>query len=61
MEDTSGFYKAEDGVLLYAPNFVSGPSFELVRELHTTYSYPVEGWMWFNNEETAIAELLPKA
>ena len=32
MEDTSGFYKLEDDNWQYAPNFVYGPSYELVKE-----------------------------
>lgn len=48
-----GFYKLEDGELLYAPNFVSGPGFELLAELRENYSYPVEGWTWFDSLEGA--------
>ena len=49
--DESGFYKQfEDGSWVHAPNFVYGPDFELVRELKDTYSYPVEGWYWFETE-----------
>ena len=47
MED--GFYKFEDDNWQYAPNFVYGPGYELLRENKDTYSYPVEGWSWYNN------------
>jgi hypothetical protein len=47
MED--GFYKFEDGNWQYAPNFVYGPGYELLRENKDTYSYPVEGWSWYDN------------
>jgi hypothetical protein len=46
MED--GFYKLEDGNWLYAPNFVYGPNLELIRENKDDYTYPVDGWEWFD-------------
>jgi hypothetical protein len=58
--DTSGFYKFEDGNWQYAPNFVYGPGYELMREKKYEYQYPVEGWSWYDyspinieNESTA--------
>jgi hypothetical protein len=51
--DTSGFYKLENNDLLHAPNFVCAPGFELWREQRETYSYPVDGWSWFDSEEEA--------
>jgi len=49
--DQSGFYKqVEDGSWMYAQSFVYGPDFELLRELKDTYTYPVEGWYWFETE-----------
>ena len=58
--DTSGFYSTEwqedsTQMLLYAPNFVYGPDYELVRALHLEYSYPVHGWRWFSTEADARA------
>jgi len=47
--DTSGFYKL-DGELLYGLNFVLNKDYELRRELHDQYTYPVDGWSWFNSE-----------
>lgn len=55
MEDTSGFYKFEDDNWLYAPNFVYGPNFELLREKKDSYTYPVEGWSWYD-ESPIISE-----
>jgi hypothetical protein len=52
MEDASGFYKL-DGELLFGPNFVLNQSYELYRETHADYSYPVDGWYWFDTEEQA--------
>ena len=52
-----GFYKLEDGSLLYAPNFVSGPGFELLAGEHERHIYPVEGWRWFETLEDACNDL----
>lgn len=52
MEDTSGFYKYDAG-LMYGPNFVEGPSFTLTRETHNDFTYPIEGWYWFDSEDVA--------
>lgn len=54
MEDTSGFYKLEDDNWLYAPNFVYGPSYELIKENKDSYTYPVEEWEWY--DESPIEE-----
>jgi hypothetical protein len=53
--DSSGFYKNENGNLLYGPNFVFGPygNFELNRENKDQYEYPIDGWYWFDSEEDA--------
>tara|TARA_R110000868_G_scaffold283664_1_gene544097 strand:+ start:287 stop:466 length:180 start_codon:yes stop_codon:yes gene_type:complete len=50
MEDTSGFYKFEDDNWLYAPNGVYGPTFTLLIELKDTYTYPVDGWNWYDEQ-----------
>ena len=54
MENTSGFYKL-DSDLLYGPNFVLGPyeSYTLRKETKNEYTYPVDGWYWFDTEEEA--------
>lgn len=51
--DTSGFYKNDNGSLLYAPNYVLHRDYELRREQHDSYEYPVEGWYWFESEAEA--------
>lgn len=57
--NTAGFYKLDpDGVtVLYGPNFVLNSSYELWKEQHDSYSYPVDGWYWFDTEEEAYAFL----
>lgn len=56
MEDTSGFYKFEDGNWQYAPNFVYGPGYELTRENKDNYVYPVEGWFWYDEAPLAYQQ-----
>lgn len=53
MENTSGFYKYQDNQLFYGPNFVYGPTFELLKGLKDTYTYPVDGWYYFDTEAEA--------
>ena len=54
MENTSGFYKL-DGDLLFGPNFVLNANYELRRENKDSYTYPIDGWYWFDSEEAARA------
>ena len=56
--DTSGFYKNEDGALLFGPNYVLHANYELRRETHDQHTYPVDGWHWFDSEEQAKQALL---
>lgn len=55
MNDTSGFYKNDDGTLLYGPNFVENRAYRLERAKHAEYAYPVDGWFWFNSGDEAAA------
>jgi hypothetical protein len=57
MEDTSGFYKADNGSLLHGPNYVLNADYELRRENLAALTLPVDGWHWFDNEEQAKLEL----
>ena len=49
--DTSGFYNKE--FMLRAGKFVYGPGFTLLVADKDTYTYPVEGWYWFDTAEEA--------
>jgi hypothetical protein len=49
MENTSGFYKESEDGWMYAPHFVEAPNYILLIEYKDTYSYPVDGWYWFEN------------
>lgn len=53
-----GFYQLHGNELLYAPNFVENLNFQLYAEKHEEYEYPVEGWYWFDGEESARKFLL---
>ena len=49
-----GFKKTtETGEVLFAPNFVSSPDYELLAENYGAYTYPVDGWEWVENYEPA--------
>ena len=55
--NTSGFYSLntqDNGQsLYYAPNKVGCNAFELFKELHESYTYPIGGWTWFESEAEA--------
>lgn len=50
MENGKGFYKLDGEELLYAPNGVMLSGKELYIECKDDYTYPIEGWYYFNNE-----------
>lgn len=51
------FYKRENDELHAAPLFVSGPGLDLTAENKDQYSYPVEGWYWFDTLDEAMSAL----
>ena len=48
------FYKRDGEDLLTAPNFVHAPGFSLKAEDQATYTYPQDGWYWFDNLNQAM-------
>lgn len=50
---TSGFYKLDEEDLLCAPNSVTSSTLSLVKEDKDSYSYPQDGWNWFNSLKDA--------
>lgn len=48
-----GFYKLDGEELLYGPNFVENMNYQLYQQFHDQYTYPVDGWYWFDSEEEA--------
>lgn len=55
MTDTSGFYALLGGELYHAPNFVSGPDFELHRDNMDDRLNGAGPWKWFDTREEAEA------
>lgn len=53
------FYKLQDKQLQVAPNFVKAPDYELNADDKDTYTYPVDGWYWFDTDEDAISGIKP--
>lgn len=55
------FFKVDNNELFEGPNVVQGLNFVLIKEEKDTYTYPVEGWYWFDTIEEAMAFFnLPK-
>ena len=50
-----GFYKKEDTQIIYAPNIVEGPNYLLIAVDKDSYNYPVDGWIWAQSKDDAIA------
>lgn len=53
-QDTSGFYKKtgiseKPNSVFWAPNFVNNKDFDLYRSDKDVYTYPVDGWYWFDS------------
>jgi hypothetical protein len=51
--ETQGFYKNNNGQLIYGPNYVLSLNYELRKETKDNNIYPVDGWYWFNTEDEA--------
>lgn len=49
MKNIAGFYKQNGEQLICAPTAVHAPDFTLIKAEKDTYSYPVDGWTWFDN------------
>jgi len=50
-----GFYKKEETEILYAPNIVDGPNYMLVLADKDSYEYPIDGWIYADSFDGAIA------
>lgn len=51
--NTQGFYKFANEELFYGRNFVYNANYELIALNHEQYSYPVDGWYYFESKELA--------
>jgi len=49
---TSGFYK-KDIDIVYAPNLVYNINYTLNADIKDDYTYPIDGWYWFDSIESA--------
>jgi len=49
----SGFYYLNIDKLVYAPNKVIAKNFNLLKENKDEYTYPINGWHWFEDEDSA--------
>lgn len=47
------FYRFENDELIYGPSVTFPDSTFLLLEFKDTYTYPVEGWYYFETEEEA--------
>jgi len=48
-----GFYKNNNGNLLYAEKAVYNKNYTLLIEEKDTYTYPEDGWYYFDTKEEA--------
>jgi hypothetical protein len=53
--NNAGFYKKEETEILFAPNIVNGPNYMLVISDKDSYEYPVDGWIYSDSFDGAIA------
>ena len=53
--NTSGFYclNTQEAQSLHFAHRVTNKDFELFKELHESYIYPIGGWTWFESEAEA--------
>jgi hypothetical protein len=56
MESTKGFYKFDNDNWLYAPNYVESTGYVLIAEDKDQYTYPVDGWVWYDTAPIAYIE-----
>jgi hypothetical protein len=53
--NNAGFYKKEETEILFAPNIVNGPNYMLVVSDKDSYEYPIDGWVYADSFDGAIA------
>lgn len=45
------FYRLENGEITRIEGSLFGPGYDLLLDEHETYTYPVDGWYWFETDE----------
>lgn len=53
--NNAGFYKLDQDEILYAPNYVEGFGYSLTMESKHEYTFPVDGWIYADSHEDAVA------
>lgn len=53
--NNAGFYKKDETEILFAPNIVNGPNYMLVLADKDSYEYPIDGWIYADSLDGAIA------
>lgn len=58
--ETQGFYKkdVENNSILFAPDIVEGNNYVLRREDHADYTYPIDGWIWAEDIDSAMTKFV---
>ena len=52
------FYKLESPEVLHvAPNYVLNQNYQLKASNYQDYTYPVDGWWWFDTDQEAYQAL----
>jgi hypothetical protein len=52
----AGFYKNDNGILLEALSAIYNKNYELLIEDKDTYTYPIDGWKYFDTRDLALTE-----
>lgn len=53
----SGFYKYENDEWLYGENSVISTTYTLLKEDKDTYTYPIDGWYWYDNSPIIATDI----
>lgn len=56
--NTPGFYKIENNQVIYEQKLVCGLGYVLLDAEKDSYTYPVDGWIWAESLDSAMAEFL---
>lgn len=48
-----GFYKKENEQILEGENSIFTPNISITKEIKDDFTYPIEGWYWFDTKEEA--------
>lgn len=52
------FFKLNDnGTIIECPLFVCSPDYTLIADEHASYTYPVDGWYWYDTADEAASAL----